>query len=74
MPGAFRFFAGGFGGRDEPTADALSMVNFEPGYIGQLIEFGEQDTHERMDELKRFCVVRTLSEPRPAPSCSLRSR
>jgi NTE family protein len=31
MPPAFRFFAGGFGGRDEPTADALSMVNFEPG-------------------------------------------
>ena len=54
MPRAFRFFAGGFGGRDEPTADALSMVNFEPGYIGQLIEFGEQDTHERMDEIEAF--------------------
>ena len=24
------------------------MVNFEPGYIGQLIEFGEQDTQARM--------------------------
>ena len=54
MPGAFRFFSGGFGGRDEPTADALSMVNFEPGYVGQLIAFGEQDTHERMDEIEAF--------------------
>ena len=54
MPCAFRFFAGGFGGRDEPTADALSMVNFEPGYVGQLIAFGEQDTHERMDEIEAF--------------------
>ncbi|MDP6186374.1 MAG: patatin-like phospholipase family protein [Pseudomonadales bacterium] len=54
MPGAFRFFAGGFGGSDEPTADALSMVNFEPGYVGQLIAFGEQDTHERMDEIEAF--------------------
>lgn len=54
MPSAFRFFAGGFGGRDEPTADALSMVNFEPGYVGQLIAFGEQDTHERMDEIEAF--------------------
>lgn len=54
MPGAFRFFSGGFGGRDEPTADALSMVNFEPGYIGQLIEFGEQDTFARMDEIEAF--------------------
>jgi len=54
MPGGFRFFSGGFGGRDEPTADALSMVNFEPGYIGQLIEFGEQDTLARMDEIEAF--------------------
>ena len=54
MPAAFRFFAGGFGGRDEPTADALSMVNFEPGYIGQLIDFGEQDTRDRMDEIEAF--------------------
>ena len=54
MPGAFRFFAGGFGGRDEPTADAISMVNFEPGYIGRLIDFGEQDTRERMDEIEAF--------------------
>ena len=54
MPGASRFFAGGFGGRDDPTADALSMVNFEPGYVGQLIAFGEQDTHERMDEIEAF--------------------
>jgi NTE family protein len=54
MPGGFRFFSGGFGGRDEPTADALSMVNFEPGYIGQLIEFGEQDSLARMDEIEAF--------------------
>lgn len=54
MPKGFRFFAGGFGGRDEPTADALSMVNFEPGYIGQLIDFGEQDTHARIDEVEAF--------------------
>ena len=30
------------------------MVNFEPGYIGQLIECGEQDTRERMDEIEAF--------------------
>jgi hypothetical protein len=54
MPGGFRFFSGGFGGRDEPTADALSMVNFEPCYIGQLIEFGEQDTLARMGEIEAF--------------------
>jgi NTE family protein len=54
MPRGFRFVSGGFGGRDEPTADALSMVNFEPDYIGQLIDFGEQDTLDRMDEIEAF--------------------
>lgn len=54
MPRAFRFFAGGFGGKNEPTADALSMVNFEPDYLRQLIECGEQDTQARMDEVEAF--------------------
>ena len=54
MPWGFRFVSGGFGGRDEPTADALSMVNFEPNYIAQLIDFGEQDTLDRMDEIEAF--------------------
>ena len=54
MSGAFRFFSGGFGGRDEPTADALSMVNFEPGYIGRLIDSGEQDTRARLPEIEAF--------------------
>ncbi len=54
MPRAFRFFSGGFGGKNEPTADALSMVNFEPDYLGQLIDCGEQDTLARMDEVEAF--------------------
>lgn len=54
MPGAFRFFSGGFGDKEEPTADALSMVNFEPDYIGQLIACGEEDTYARMDEIEAF--------------------
>lgn len=54
MPRAFRFFSGGFGGKNEPTADAMSMVNFEPDYLGQLIDCGEQDTLARMDEVEAF--------------------
>lgn len=54
MPGAFRFFSGGFGGKHEPAADALSMVNFEPDYLGQLMDCGEQDTYARMDEVEAF--------------------
>jgi NTE family protein len=54
MPKAFRFFKGGFAGKDDPSADALSMVNFEPEYIGRLIDLGEQDTAERIDEITAF--------------------
>jgi NTE family protein len=54
MPKAFRFFKGGFAGENEPSGDALSMVNFEPDYIGALIDLGEQDTAQRMDEISAF--------------------
>ena len=54
LPKAFRFFKGGFAGKNEPSGDALSMVNFEPEYIGRLIDLGEQDTAERMDEITAF--------------------
>ena len=54
LPRAFRFFKGGFAGKNEPSGDALSMVNFEPEYIGRLIDLGEQDTAERMDEITAF--------------------
>ncbi len=30
------------------------MVNFEPEYIGRLIDLGEQDTAERIDEISAF--------------------
>jgi NTE family protein len=54
LPSAFRFFTGGFGGKDDPSADALSMVNFEPGYLAALMDFGEQDTAQRMPEIEAF--------------------
>ena len=54
LPKAFRFFKGGFAGKNEPSGDALSMVNFEPEYIGRLIDLGEQDTAARIDEISAF--------------------
>ena len=54
LPKAFRFFKGGFAGKNEPSGDALSMVNFEPEYIGRLIDLGEKDTAARIDEISGF--------------------
>ena len=57
LPRAFRFFKGGFAGKAEPTADALSMVNFEGAYLKELMSLGEEDTRARIDEVRAFLEV-----------------
>ncbi len=54
MPKAFRFFERGFAGEHMKSADALSMVNFEPEYLGALIHMGERDAAARHDEIEAF--------------------
>ena len=44
----------GLAGKDSRSADALSMVIFEKDYIDLLIRFGEEDTEERMTEIREF--------------------
>ena len=44
----------GLVGKDSRSADALSMVIFEKDYIDLLIRFGEEDTEERMTEIREF--------------------
>lgn len=54
LPKAFRFFERGFAGEHMKSADALSMVNFEPEYLGALIHMGEEDAAARHDEIEAF--------------------
>jgi NTE family protein len=54
MPRAFRFFERGLNHKDERSADALSMVIFEPEYLALLIRLGEEDTAARHDQIKAF--------------------
>ncbi|NCF33145.1 MAG: patatin-like phospholipase family protein, partial [Proteobacteria bacterium] len=57
LPKAFRFFQQGLGDKREPSADALSMVMFEPEYLGLLMELGERDAAERSDEIRSFLLA-----------------
>lgn len=54
MPAAFRFFERGLQNDNERSADALSMVIFEPEYLALLIRLGEEDTAARHDEIEAF--------------------
>jgi NTE family protein len=54
MPSAFRFFERGLNNRDAKSADALSMVIFEPEYLALLIRLGEEDAADRKDEIESF--------------------
>jgi NTE family protein len=54
LPKAFRFFTRSFGTRDTKSPDFLSLLMFQPDYIGRLIEIGEADALARADELHRL--------------------
>ena len=54
LPKAFQFFERGLAGEHMKSADALSMVNFEPEYLGALIHMGEVDAAARHDEIEAF--------------------
>lgn len=64
LPKTFRFLARGLGSRETKSPDFLSLLMFEPGYLRQLIEIGEQDAETRMDELLDLVDGRTEPAPR----------
>ena len=57
LPKAFRFFGQGLENKREPSADALSMVMFEPEYLSLLMTLGEQDTAARSEEIRDFLLA-----------------
>ncbi len=54
LPKTFRFLTRGLGTKQIKSPDFLSMVLFEPEYIGRLIELGEADAEARADEIDSF--------------------
>ncbi len=54
LPKAFRFLTRGLGTRETRSNDMLSLVMFQPDYVQNLIEMGENDARARLPDLKAF--------------------
>ena len=54
LPQPLRFFMRGTGTGEVKSPESLSMVMFEPSFIRQAIELGEQDGDTRQDEIAAF--------------------
>ncbi len=54
LPKTFRFLTRGLGTRQQKSPDFLSMVLFQPDYIGRLIALGESDAEAHAEEIDVF--------------------
>jgi NTE family protein len=54
LPRAFRFLTRGLGTRETSSPDFLSLLMFQPDYLRQLIEIGEQDAENHLDEIQQL--------------------
>ena len=57
LPGFFRFLTRGLGTRQTASPDILSLLMFQPDYLGRLIELGEADAEARADDIDRFLAT-----------------
>lgn len=62
LPGAFRFLSRGLGTRQTSRPDALSTIVFQPDYIRELIDVGEEDARSQLPGLE------TVLGPAAAPT------
>jgi NTE family protein len=54
LPRGFRFLVRGLGSRETRSNDLLSLLMFQPDYIGRLLELGEADARARADDIDAF--------------------
>ena len=54
LPPSMRLVMGGLSSGDGRSPDWLSMLLFDPDYVGRLVEIGEADAERQMDEIQAF--------------------
>jgi NTE family protein len=64
LPRTFRFMTRGLGTREQRSPDVLSMLMFQPDYLGRLIDLGEQDAEWLAPQLEAFFEDRGATEER----------
>ena len=52
LPRGFRFLTRGLGAHETKSADFLSLLMFQPDYVGELIAIGEADAEARKEDIK----------------------
>ena len=57
LPRTFRFLTRGLGTKQTRTNDLISLVMFQSDYLKRLLELGEEDAHERAEEIERFFLA-----------------
>lgn len=65
LPRAFRFMTRGLGTRETGSPDILAMLMFQPDYLRALIDLGERDAEQRLDEIVELLELED-SAPRTA--------
>ncbi len=56
LPRGFRFLTRGLGTRETSSPDFLSLLMFQPDYVERLIEIGEADAREYIDDIGRLVL------------------
>lgn len=54
LPRAFRFMTRGLGTQEQRSPDVLSMLMFQPDFLGELIDMGERDAEKISAHLEAF--------------------
>lgn len=54
LPRGFRFLTRGLGTRETESPDFLSLIMFQPDYLGKLMEIGEEDADRQQEALAEF--------------------
>lgn len=54
LPPSMRLVMGGLSSGDGRSPDWLSMLLFDPGYVGRLVQIGEEDVAAQLDDIARF--------------------
>ncbi len=62
LPRGFRFLTRGLGTREAGSADALSLVLFQPDYLRRLMDQGAADAESRGEEIEQFLSADTPVE------------
>ena len=68
LPKAFRYLIRSLGSRETSSPDVLSLLAFEPEYLGALIDLGEADAAAHGEAIRALLTPPAPREPSENPA------